>query len=218
MQELIEFELFGLTLQEPMALLTNWLMSVFCLYAYMSLKSSIKINIIYWKWFFLIFSISTFFGGLSHLFFQYFGIEGKYINWVTGVISGYYLGKAMLFHFEDNRNRKKSEIFLIIKSIVLLVIALYLKKFIFIAIDAIITYVYFTGILGYILYKKGVHEMRFMVIGVLIGLPSAFIFILKINPHKWLNKDDLSHLLMLGCLYFIFKGVKQLELKNANDL
>ncbi len=218
MQELIEFELFGLVLQEPMALLTNWLLSFFTFYAFTTLKKSVIINLVYWKWFFLFFSISTFFGGLSHLFFQYFGIEGKFINWITGVFSGYFLGKAMLFHFENTSLRKKSNVFLIFKSIVLLVVALVTKKFIFIAIDAIITYVYFVGILGYILYKKGVEEMRFMVIGVLIGLPSAFIFILKINPHKWLNKDDLSHILMVVCLFFIFKGLKQLKSKMTNDL
>lgn len=210
-QVLIEFDLFGLTLQEPMALITNWIMAFFCLYSYSVIKKSTEINLVYWKWFFLIFSISTFFGGLGHLFFQQLGVEGKFLNWITGAISGIYLGKAMLFHFERSNKRIASETFLIVKSIVLLFIALYYKKFIFIAIDAIITYVYFAGILGYILFKRGVKAMRFVVIGVIIGLPSAFIFILKLNPHKWLNKDDLSHLLMIFCLIYIFKGVKILN-------
>ncbi len=186
-------------------------MAFFCLYSYSVIKKSTEINLVYWKWFFLIFSISTFFGGLGHLFFQQLGVEGKFLNWITGAISGIYLGKAMLFHFERSNKRIASETFLIVKSIVLLFIALYYKKFIFIAIDAIITYVYFAGILGYILFKRGVKAMRFVVIGVIIGLPSAFIFILKLNPHKWLNKDDLSHLLMIFCLIYIFKGVKILN-------
>ena len=186
-------------------------MAFFCLYSYSVIKKSTEINLVYWKWFFLIFSISAFFGGLGHLFFQQLGVEGKFLNWITGAISGIYLGKAMLFHFERSNKRIASETFLIVKSIVLLFIALYYKKFIFIAIDAIITYVYFAGILGYILFKRGVKAMRFVVIGVIIGLPSAFIFILKLNPHKWLNKDDLSHLLMIFCLIYIFKGVKILN-------
>ena len=123
-QVLIEFDLFGLTLQEPMALITNWIMAFFCLYSYSVIKKSTEINLVYWKWFFLIFSISAFFGGLGHLFFQQLGVEGKFLNWITGAISGIYLGKAMLFHFERSNKRIASETFLIVKSIVLLFIAL----------------------------------------------------------------------------------------------
>ena len=59
-----------------------------------------------------------------------------------------------------------------------------------------------------------------MYMGVLVCIPSVFIFLLKLNPHKWLNKDDLSHLLMLLCLIFFYLGAiarsKTLQGNNGN--
>lgn len=216
-QELIEFDLAGLTLQEPMALITNWMMSVFCLYAYFKLRNTTEIDAVWWKRFFLVFTISTFFGGIGHLFFKYFGIPGKFPNWITGIMSGYFAGKGMLVHFAEDRNRRWLDLFLPVKAIVLLGLALSLQKFIFIAVDAIITYIIYCGGIGWILYKRGFTEMKFMTYGVLICLPSVFIFLLKLNVHRWLNKDDLSHLLMLSCLICFYIGASaRMRLKTTS--
>ena len=202
----IPFDLFGLHLQEPMALITNWLMSVFSLYAYFKLKNTEKETTKKWSYFFISFSISTFFGGLGHLFFQYFGIPGKFPNWIFGIIAGYFAGKAMLIKLNEGSLKNRLNSFLILKGFTLLILSVFSFKFIFVAIDAILTYIIYCGILGYRFYKDGFLEMRYMVYGVLICLPSVFIFFFKINPHRWLNKDDLSHLFMLACIYFFYLG------------
>jgi hypothetical protein len=214
-QELIEFQFYGWHLQEPMALITNWMMCAFCFFAYIQLQKANFSGLIWWKRFFWFFAISTFFGGTGHLFFQYNGIVGKFPNWITGILSGYCAGKAMLWHLQEGISKKRLNQFLSIKAVVLLSFALALKLFIFIAIDAIITYIVYCGIVGYLLCKKGRPEMRYFPYGVLVALPSAFIFLLKFNPHRWLNKDDLSHLLMLGCLIYFYVGAsKQLPQKT----
>lgn len=213
--DIIKFELAGMSLQEPMALVTNWMMSGFCLYAFLKLRRAKSVELIWWKRFFLVFTISSFFGGTGHLFFQYHGIPGKFPNWITGVISGYCAGRAILTHFTESITKKSLHLFLIVKAIVLLSLAIVSKKFIFVAVDAIITYVLFCGIIGYYLSKKGLLELKFLYYGVIICLPSVFIFLLKLSPHRWLNKDDLSHLLMLGCLYcFYLAGSKRMQLKS----
>lgn len=213
--DIIKFELAGMSLQEPMALITNWMMSGFCLYAFLKLKEGNTAELIWWKRFFLIFTISAFFGGTGHLFFQYNGIPGKFPNWITGVLSGYCAGRAVLTHFSSSSSRTGLHSFLVVKAVVLLSLAIVLQKFIFIAVDAIITYVLFCGIIGYDLAKKGLDDLKYLYYGVIICLPSVFIFLLKLSPHKWLNKDDLSHLLMLGCLYcFYLAAHKRMLLKT----
>jgi len=208
MQELIEFKFAGLILQEPMALITNWMMSFFCLYAFLQLPKTVSKEVKLWKNFFLWFAVSTFFGGLGHLFYQQFGVLGKYPNWITGVLAGFFPGYAMLIYYKASSLKKFLKLFLFVKGIVLLFLGVTLQKFIFIAIDGILTYVIYCGIIGYALSLKVSSTYRFMYYGVLVCVPSVFIFLFKINIHRWLNKDDLSHLLMLGCLFFFYLGVK----------
>ena len=206
----IAFDLFGLHLLEPMALITNWMMSAFSLFAYLKLKNAAATHdVVYWKKFFFWFAISTFFGGIGHLFFNYFDILGKFPNWITGVLSGYFAGKAIIVNLKNNALEKKCELFLIIKGAILLLASIATLNFVFVAVDAIITYVIFCGFMANSLYKKGIVELKYMTYGVLVCLPSIFIFFFKINPHRWLNKDDLSHLLMLACIIFFYIGAKK---------
>lgn len=217
-QELIEFRLYGLSLQEPMGVATNWMMTIFCLYAFFMLRKGDNIDMMWWRRFFLVFSISAFLGGTGHLFFQYFGIPGKFPNWIMTILSGFCGGFAMLVHYPDKIQKKKLEIFLIIKGLILLILAIISRKFVFVAVDSILTYIIFCGIIARKLYKIGMDDMKYMYYGVLICLPSIFIFFFKINLHRYLNKDDLSHLLMVVCLIFFYTSVKKRLAKNAINI
>ena len=170
-QELIEFEFAGMQLQEPMAVVTNWIMAAFCWYAYLKLRPATSMDVVWWRRFFLFFTITAFFGGTGHLFFKYLGVWGKYPNWILGIVSGYCAGKAILVHLSDSAYKRFLELFLPLKGLVLLALALILQKFIFVAVDAIVTYVLYCGLVAYQQYKKGVKNMKYMVIGVLICLP-----------------------------------------------
>jgi hypothetical protein len=216
--EIIHFSFQGLELQEPMAAITNWMIASFCFYAFLKLKNRNFEEVNYWKYFFITFSCSTFFAGFGHLFFQYLAIPGKFPNWITGIMSGYFASNAMLIKMNNQSNKKTFKIGIIVKASTFLLLALWKQNFLFIAIDAIVTYIVFCGILGYIYFKQGHNYMKYMVFGVLVCLPSAFIFLLKINPHKWLNKDDLSHLFMLGCTFCFYLGAKNIDLETREAL
>ena len=79
------------------------------------------------------------------------------------------------------------------------------------AVDAIVTYIGYTGVYAYILMKRTEKAafLKNMIIAVVVLTPSAFIFGLKINIHQWLNKDDLSHLLMIVTIYYFYRGLKE---------
>lgn len=207
-QELIEFKIGNIVLQEPMALITNWMMTAFCFYAYYKLRNISFSEVVLWRRFFFWFVITSFFGGLGHLFFQQFGFLGKYPNWITSIFAGYFAGLSMLFNLEKNKGKTFLKVFLFVKGLVLVFLAIYTRKFIFIAVDAILTYVIYCGFIGYFLSKRLTSDYKYMYLGVLICIPSVFIFVFQINLHKWLNKDDLSHFLMLFCLIFFYLGSK----------
>lgn len=205
---IIEFDWLGYHLQEPMALITNWLMTIFSFYAYSRLLHSTSEEVNNWKKFFLFYGLTTFMAGLGHLFFKYWGIPGKFPNWSTAIVSGYFAGLAMITNITSIVSQKRYKTVILAKAIILLALAIITQKFLFVAADAILTYVFFCGIMGYQQFKQGIEDMKYMVIGVAVCLPSIFIFFFKINPHQWLNKDDLSHLLMLLCIFFFYIGAK----------
>lgn len=207
--EIIQFDLLGFHLQEPMALITNWMIASFAFFAYFNLKKGISVFQDYWKTFYLILGISMIFGGLGHLFFQYTGIPGKFPSWSLGVLAGVFSSFAMISMWPNVEQQKRLRTFVLIKSVVLLSTALITRKFVFVAIDTSLSYLVFCGYLGYRLIQKNLSGMRFIVLGVLVLLPSAFIFGLKINLHRFLNKDDLSHLFMVGCIACFYLGIKQ---------
>lgn len=201
---IIKFSLFGLELQEPMSIVTNGMISFFCFYAYLQLKDWNDSANYYWRRFFFFFGISTFFGMLGHGLFHYFGIHGKIPSWLFSSIANTFAGIGM-FHFGNFSKKSKLGVFLVVfKSLLLFLLALFTLKFVFVAIDAIFTYIIYTGFYAHKLIKRGANELKWMTYGVIIMLPAAFVFLFKINIHLWLNKDDLSHLIILtGIIFFI---------------
>jgi len=210
-EEKIKFVLFGLDLLEPMAFVTNLLIVSICIFSYLSTKNNRSNYAKYWRFFFLTFAIAAFCGGLSHVFWNYLWFYGKIPSWTTGVLSSTFAAFAML---EVSVLRPKAKTMwqwvIILKGIIVLGLAFANWKFLFIAIDTIVTFLGFCGAYGYYLWRIGYNYVRYVVIGVLIILPSAFIFLLKIDLHEWMNREDLSHLLMfVGIYYFGVSVLKQ---------
>ncbi len=207
--EIIEFNWLGWHLQEPMALVTNGFISLFCFYAYFRFKNVDNEANEYWKQFYLCFGIATYFGICGHLFFQYTDVYGKFPSWILGGLANAYAAIGMLkFRGFVIYNRWQVAL-VIVKTTILVALSLVFQKFIFVAIDTILTYIFYTGVFANVLRKRGIHSMIYMILGVVILLPSAFIYLLKINIHRWLNKDDFSHLLMLGAIICFYLAMRK---------
>ena len=204
----LPFQLFGYCLQEPMALITNWLISITAFVLYFRIKNPANAFQKHWKFFYLTFGISTFFGGLGHLLFYYFDVYGKFPCWVFGFVAAFHAGKAMISNrlISETRQKRLTH-FLIFKALLLGGMAVIMKSFIYVMIDASITYLFFCLGFGLYYWKKGSEGFKYTVFAVLILLPSIFIFTLQINPHVWFNKDDLSHILMVTTIIFFYFGI-----------
>jgi len=216
--EIINFSIFGLDLQEPMAFITNGFITIFSIYAVWNISSKNNANLVDFKWFFLFLGISTFFGALGHVFFKYTDLYGKIPSWTFAIVAGYYAGVSVLSRYGEQSSDGFLKVFLIIKSIVLLFLGIATLKFLFIAIDAILTYLFYCGFLAYRIWKQGDEGMKYFVFGVIILFPSAFIFLLNWNVHTYLNRDDLSHLLMLGCIILFYRGVMQIHKSEEEEI
>ncbi|MEX1191418.1 MAG: hypothetical protein WED10_07275 [Brumimicrobium sp.] len=217
--EKLPFSMFGLCLQEPMAMVTNLIISITALIIYLKFKPVQNDFQKHWKLFFLTFGISTFFAGFGHVFFNYTEVYGKFPTWILGTFAAYHAGKAMISLNVMKESLKRKLLFVLyFKAVTLLILALFLKSFVFIMVDAVATYLFFCMGLGIYYWRKGLKSFKYTVIAVMVLFPSIFIFTLKFNPHIWFNKDDLSHILMAATIIFFYFGVVKLNQFDLDKL
>lgn len=223
----IQFEFNGLILSEPNVFLTDMLMVLVCIIAVVKLKYFRDKSIVlsYWYKFFVIYGISSFLGGLGHLFYEHLSIWGKIPSWITAVYSIFLIEMAIIKDLEDKKKQALLQKLAILKMflvfIAICLICLFLPfeqkpslPFLPIAFNTIIGVLSSVGLFGLIASVKRNKGYKYYYVGVLIMLPSAIFFLFKINIHPWLDKNDVSHILLsIGLLYFL-KGVLQTQIKS----
>lgn len=226
----IRFEFLGLELLEPMAFVTDTLLGGLSLFFAYKMTKHIDSNLPFyknWKLFFIIFGLGAFVGGIGHTFYNQLGIIGKIPSWVSGPVAIFFLEKAMIsLHWNKKLIKTMNQVSVVKLALVYLAflyLLLFADKsgnpnlpFLPVAINTILGVTSAAGVLGFKYTEKISAKFKFFWLGVLIMLPTAFIFLMKINLHQWFDKNDFSHiLLMIGITYFylgifgLSKGLKQ---------
>lgn len=229
--EKIQFQLFGWELVEPMALITDTILGVLSVWLGIMLIKLKKDHPFrtYWIWFFLLFGVGAFVGGLGHIFFNYWGVHGKLPSWLSAPAAIFCLEQGMI---AANPRLKRIDLLKLISFwkivLVYIIFALVFSfgpldekpglPFLPIAFNTIFGVILTAGVLGNSYAKKIGPEFKYFVYGVLVLSPSAAIFLMKINLHQWFDKNDLSHILMMiGITYFFFgvkRSIKYLDTKD----
>lgn len=214
MIEKIPFSLFGFDLLEPMAFVSNAAVALVCTFG---VYRANKLGMTKWMFFFLSFAVASLSGAFSHLFWNYWGFSGKIMPWFFGVLASGFLTAAMIDLFDFRLSiRRWLHAFIVIKGAFILFMAYTQWNFLFVAVDTILSLFVACGVGAFVLYFK--HERKdllLMLIGFLVMLPSAFVFLFKLDLHLWLNREDLSHFLIASGLYFFVQCLPQIRNKNA---
>jgi len=224
----IQFEMFGFHLLEPMSFITDTILMIISLILLFKMRK-IESNhpfYTYWRYFFLIFGVGAFAGGLGHVFYNHWGVPGKMFSWICGPLSVYCIEQAMISVHWKEKSLQAFKVISTLKLGVVFAVFFYIVinvplqenptiAFLPIAINTIVGTVLTAGVLGYTYTKKVSLHFKYFWLGVLIMLSASFIFLLKINIHQWFDKNDFSHIFMaLGIIYFylgvnaISKGLK----------
>ncbi|MDA8889976.1 hypothetical protein N9I77_03545 [Cyclobacteriaceae bacterium] len=213
--EKIEFEMWGLQLLEPMALILNLVMSFQSFLYYQKIRASFASPFsAYFSKFFLFISISTFFAAWSHLFYNYLGLVGKIPGWATSIISISMLEYAMVIYLYPKGN-------ILLKSIIAILIAsafgllIFELKFLWVAIHTAIGIVLFLGVPFSIRIAKGTDQVGFFFWGFISLLILLPVEVLRLNLHPWFQHHEISHIFMICALYCFSKGVRQTELMSS---
>ena len=203
--EKIVVEWHGITLMEPVVFLTNWLISFQCLYYFKesyesSGRSSFHKN---WRYFFLLFGLSTFFGGLSHLLFFYFDLTGKIPGWSCAILSITFLELAVLSFRKVIRNWEK---LVWIQTALIFILLLFDFKFLWVTLQTIIGLVLVLGVYSIIQVRNGEKGWKGYLFGIGWMIVSVPVVILEVDPAIWFNRHDISHLFMMLCLHQFYRA------------
>ena len=219
--EKISFELFGYTFLEPNAFIGDAVIFVVALYYAARIRRLNKTGAFYtnWYWFYIVFGTGFLIGGFSHLFFNSWGVNGKYIPWLSGIVTAFFLEQAMISIFPKKERKQMFKRLSILKLIFVLLAAFYtfvtvdlsldIKKGLMIPTANSIVGLGFSLIaLGSFYYNRIDKCFRYFWISGLLLFPSAVFQVLKINLHPWMDRNDVSHVLLLLSLILYFRGVE----------
>ena len=217
----IEFDFFGLDLLEPNAFIGDTIILIVALYFAVQIKKFKLKNPFFknWKRFYIVFGIGFFLGGIGHTFYNYFGLTGKYPSWYSGILSTLFVEQAM---FSLITNQKLKSIALKtshFKALFVAIIATFVftyinlkddvsKGLIVPTLNSVIGLGFSLGFLGYH-FSKTIHpSFKWLWISALILIPSAIIQAMKINIAPWMDRNDLSHVLLILGMFCYFITIK----------
>lgn len=226
----IEWSFLDYKIIEPNALVTDTLMALVSFYlAYLLYRKEFNSTFSNrWFYFFILFGVSSFLGGLGHALFYYFGAIGKMPNWISGIVAIYLIELAMAAAIVSEVSKNSYEKFIFYKMIVVFVVFVWVAStqainekpelgFLPVAIHTTIGVISAAGILGFSLSKTKHVAFKYFYWGVAIILPSVFFYLLKINPVIWFDKNDISHLFITTGIIFFYFGVVEVG-KNASKI
>jgi len=172
-----------------------------------------------WKWFFIVFGIGFFAGGLGHFVFHYWGLPGKYASWYLGIVAVYFVERAVISIYPNEKWRGRFNSFFKIKLMLALLGATWVFVFIDISqdpqkgllvptINSIIGLGLIVGFMGYYYQKTIAPSFKYLWISALVLIPSAIFQSKKINIHQWFDRNDASHILLIISLFLYYKAIK----------
>lgn len=211
-EKVVEVFVWGMHLREPMTFFTDLLVTIACFYFYWQLqkKQPPTDELKFWKFFFIIMSITTCIAGFAHLLFAYpYGEDLRTLGRLCSGISVLAAEFAAISTLKNTLLKNALRVFSLIKLFGFLLALLIFLSFTMVKLNSVIGFV---GIIGGIYVRefyltkstKSKMVLYAILISVLAGLVNSF----KLSVHQWFTYHDLGHLLMIWASYCIYKGVK----------
>jgi hypothetical protein len=220
----IEWDFMGFQLLEPNAFIGDTIIAIVAFILFYKArriykKSKNSYNLL-WMWFFMVFGIGFFAGGLGHLLYNYLGIFGKYGAWYIGILSSFLLELAMVSQLYKHKFLLEKIVVLKAVLSLLLLTALIistdlssspLKGLVIPTINSFIGLLFALAYLGYQFTKTKSKGFRFLYWSILVLLPTVLFQGMKINFHPWLDRNDVSHLLIIITLILYYTSLRKVQ-------
>jgi hypothetical protein len=198
-----------LAFHEPMTVFTDVIISSLCLLFYFRLKGKDK-TLAFWKIFFLFFGSSTFIGAISHAFFAVHSGTIYKIFWLTmQVTNGMAIYAAESAALQSVlRNSPSRPLFskLISWQLILFCASVFIvQNFIVVVINTALGLI--PVMIFHYKYARS-NADRLIAHGILISFLTAIVHGTKLSLSAYFNSNDISHVLIMISLYYMYKGIK----------
>lgn len=220
----IEWDFMELQLLEPNAFIGDTIIAIVAFILFYKAKRIYKksknsYNLL-WMWFFMIFGIGFFIGGIGHLLYNYLGIYGKFGAWYIGILSSFILELAMVSQLYKYKFLfEKAIVIKAITSLFLLTLLIIttdlsadpLKGLIIPTINSFIGLLFALAYLGYRYTQTKSEGFRYLYWSIIVLLPTILFQGLKINFHPLLDRNDVSHILIIITLLLYYRSLNRVQ-------
>jgi len=204
----------GFTLHEPVTVLTDLILSGFCLY--LSIKTG-KSYAKFWSAFFLSMSFATFIGALGHgLYID----KNNILQWISrtaGIVSVFWGEIASVMMLIKSRFRSILVAFVSLQLAVALAFILQRNEFKVVVTNGSIGFGVIVALIQIYLIRKGRIGSQYILSGIAVNAVAGLIHKFHIAPSKWFNHNDLGHVILIFGLYLIAKGALYFQLHEKEN-
>jgi hypothetical protein len=215
----------GIRIDEPIATLTDVLVSLVCFYAFYQLQRRALPGRaqFYFKYYFLLMGIATLLGGIiGHGFLYLFSFGWKLPGWITSMLSVALIERAAIAHANPYIKPGIGKIFLIInvvELITVMTITMFTLNFQWVEFHSAYGLMIVVGSFHVYTFMKSKDQGSFIIL-VAIGIVcmASLTFKFKLSPHVWFNYLDLSHTLMAIAAYVFYWGALKLQRRRGGSM
>lgn len=226
MEQHPSIDIFGVSVSEPVTMLTDIILAVFCFYFFIRIRKcpSAERGKYYFAQFFLWMSACTFFGGvMGHGFLPYFGAAGKYPAWVLTVVTMFWLQLAVI---DLLRNKVADWVPKALQGVSILMVPIFLtltfgmRHFSYSIFHNIAAALMIIPILIFCLVKYKTQGTELVLASLLLSSVIPYFQINRIGINQWFTYHDVCHVMMLAAFYVLYLGAtklyKHIEYQNKS--
>ena len=212
----------GIRIDEPMATLTDVIVSFVCFYAFYQLNKR-KLpgrSQLYLRYYFLLIGVATFLGGvIGHGFLYAFSFGWKLPGWTISMISVAFIERSSISHARRLIKPGVVKFFLIVNLIELItVMTITMTTLDFGWVELHSAY----GLLaivstfhGYTYRRTGDKGSLIMLAAVAITCIASLVFKNELSIHTWFNYLDISHTLLAIASYVFYRAAIRLQKREG---
>lgn len=209
-------EIGGIVLGEPITTFTDIVVSLVCFYAFFKLSFIQNIQIFYFRRYFLLMGLATFYGGIiGHGFIQYLSYSWKLPGWLLSMISMNFLERAMIEYLKQYISIKWGKILTrwnLLELFIFSIIVIYTQKFFYVELHAAYGLLCIVlPISAYLYFQKKDNTSRYFLLATLVMIVTSILFKNKISISIWFNYNDIAHVLMAITGWLFFEGIKKVK-------
>lgn len=219
-------EIGGFLIEEPMTSLTDMVTGVVGVLSYFRLRRLRSQDEAH-RWFmhyFIFIGIATLSAGILGHATQYIvGFNAKTIGWTLSALALFCLENSALRYFQKVYPPKQLDwlryVFILqFLAYLFFVINPSTRVFTLVKINSVIGMVVLSLPLFYAYHRKvNSKGSKMVVLAFLASFLPGIVFNSEFSLHQYMNFHDIGHLLMAGCVYFLYRSCKQLTIENQTS-